>query len=139
MRSRKCACGMMGVLTIGLIVFLSDTGEAAAGSMFPFGQELMLDARPMKGSKRLPLLDIQENGATEIDLWCNSVHAQTVVSRNTITITAGEKTERQCDPERMRGDDEMLSALSQVTNWRLDGDTLILTGPRTIKFRMESN
>jgi heat shock protein HslJ len=137
--SRKRPCGMIGVLTLSLIVFLAATYQAASDSAFPFGQELMLDARPMKGSKRLPLLDIQENGATEIDLWCNSVRAQVVVSRNAITITTGEKTERQCDPERMRGDEDMLSVLSQVTNWRLDGDTLILTGPRTIKFRVESN
>jgi len=39
----------------------------------------------------------------------------------------------------MRGDDDMLSALSQVTNWRLQGDMLILNGPRTIRFRMETN
>jgi heat shock protein HslJ len=137
--SSKRPCGMIGVLTVSLILFLSATYKAASDSMFPFGQDLMLDARPMKGSKRLPLLDIQENGATEIDLWCNSVQAQAVISRNAITITTGEKTERQCDPERMRGDDDMLSVLSQVTNWRLSGDTLILSGPRTIKFRMESN
>ncbi len=85
------------------------------------------------------MLDIRENGAAEIDLWCNSVRGQVVVSRDAISITTGEKTERQCEPERMRGDDDMLSALSQVTNWRLQGDMLILNGARTIRFRMETN
>jgi len=93
----------------------------------------------MKGSKRLPSLDIRADGATEIDLWCNSAHGQIVVSRDAITITTGEKTERQCEPERMRGDDDILAALAQVTGWRLQGDTLILSGPRTIRFRMETN
>ena len=124
---------------LGVVILLLSVGGVAADSAFPFGHELLLDAKPMKGSRRLPSLDIKENGATEIDLWCNSVQGQIVVSRDSITITTSEKTERQCEPERMRGDDDMLSALSQVTNWRLQGDTLILNGPRTIRFRMETN
>ena len=123
----------------GVAVLLVTVCGAAADSAFPFGHELLLDAKPMKGSRRLPALDIKPNGTTEIDLWCNSVQGQIVVSNNTIAITTGEKTERQCEPERMRGDDDMLSALSQVTNWRLQGDTLILNGSRTIRFRMETN
>jgi heat shock protein HslJ len=130
-RLRLCA--------FGLSTLMSSVCVAAAGSGFPFGHELLLDARPMKGSKRLPSLDIRVDGATEIDLWCNSVQGQIVVSRDAITITTGEKTERQCEAERMRGDDDILAALSQVTSWRLHGDTLILSGPRTIRFRMETN
>jgi heat shock protein HslJ len=129
--ARGCAFGMA--------VLLVPVCGAAADSAFPFGHELLLDAKPMKGSRRLPVLDIRENGAAEIDLWCNSVRGQVDVSRDTISITTGEKTERQCEPERMRGDDDMLTTLSQVTNWRLQGDMLILNGPRTIRFRMETN
>jgi heat shock protein HslJ len=134
-RSRRMALGC----AFGVAVALAAISGVAADAVFPFGHELMLDARPMKGSKRVPMLDIRANGATEIDLWCNSVQGQIVVSRDTITITTGEKTERQCEPERMRGDDEMLSALSQVTSWRVQGDMLILTGPRTFRFRLETN
>lgn len=123
----------------GLAILLSAASATAAGSVFPFGHELLLDARPMKGSKRVPSLDIKSDGATEIDLWCNSARGRTVVSRDTITITTGEKTERQCEPERMRGDEDMLLALSQVTSWRFQGDMLILSGPRTMRFRMETN
>jgi heat shock protein HslJ len=130
---------MLRLCAFGLGVLMSSVCVAAAGSAFPFGHELLLDARPMKGSKRLPSLDIRIDGATEIDLWCNSVQGQIVVSRDAITITTGEKTERQCEPERMRGDDDILAALSEVTSWRLQGDTLILSGPRTIRFRMETN
>jgi heat shock protein HslJ len=129
------ACGFV----LCSAVLLSSAAAAAADASFPFGHELQLEARPMKGSKRLPLLDIKANGATEIDLWCNSVQGQIVVTSDQITITTGDKTERQCEPERMRGDDDMLSALSQVTTWRRQGDTLILSGPRTIRFRMETN
>ena len=130
---------MLRLCAFGVGIFMSSVFVAAAGSAFPFGHELLLDARPMKGSKRLPSLDIQADGATAIDLWCNSVQGQIVVSRDAITITTGQKTERQCEPERMRGDDDMLAALSEVTSWRLQGDTLILSGPRTIRFRLETN
>jgi len=133
-------CGRMAFgCALGVAVVLLSIGGVRADSAFPFGHELLLDAKPMKGSRRLPVLDIRANGATEIDLWCNSVQGQIDVSNDTITITTGEKTERQCEPERMRGDDDMLSALSQVTNWRRQGDMLILNGPRTIRFRMETN
>jgi heat shock protein HslJ len=137
--SRKRALSVARGFASGLAALILVGVPAFADSAFPFGQELALDARPMKGSKRVPLLDVEENGQAEINLWCNSVRAQAVIARNTITIIAGEKTERQCEPERMRGDEEMLSALSQVTSWKMEGDTLILTGARTIKFRMETN
>ena len=44
--------------------------RAAAGDSFPFGTTLMLDAAPMRGSKRVPMLEIAEDGVASIDLWC---------------------------------------------------------------------
>jgi heat shock protein HslJ len=111
----------------------------AAQSEFPFGRELLLDARPMKGSKRVPMLDIDEKGLAEIDLWCNSVKGQMVVAGDTITILTGEKTERSCPPERTQADDDVLSALNEVTSWRREGDVLVLIGTRTIRFRLQTN
>lgn len=112
---------------------------AHAQASFPFDRELLLDAPPIRGSKQVPSLDIAANGAAEIVLWCNTVRAQLVVAGDTITIVTGPKTERQCPPERMQGDDDMLSALTQATNWRRDGDALVLTGGRTLRFRMQTN
>ena len=45
---------------------------AVAGDSFPFGTTLMLDAAPMRGSKRVPMLEIAEDGSASIDLWCAS-------------------------------------------------------------------
>jgi hypothetical protein len=39
----------------------------------------------------------------------------------------------------MRGDDDMLTALTEVTNWRREGEFLVLTGARTMRFRMQTN
>ncbi len=126
------------VLALGVATW-SSTGDARAESDFPFNRELLLDAPPMKGSKRVPSLDIGPNGAAEFVLWCNTVRGQLVVAGDTITILTGPSTERQCPQERLRGDEEMLAALTEVTNWRREGDLLILSGPRTVRFRLQTN
>jgi heat shock protein HslJ len=106
---------------------------------FPFDHELLLDARPMRGSKRLPNLEIGPNGKTAIELWCNGVEGQVVVVEDTITIMTGQKTERSCSPEQARGDEEMLAALTEVTKWRREGVTVVLIGPKTLRFRIPTN
>jgi hypothetical protein len=52
--------------TSGLVVLISVVAiaSAAAGDSFPFGTTLMLDAAPMRGSKRIPMLEISENGGS---------------------------------------------------------------------------
>lgn len=127
------------VLALGAAVMAVGSLASAANSSFPYDRELLLDAVPMKGSKRLPSLDIGANGATEIELWCNAVRAQIVVVEDTITIMTGAKTERRCPPDRIKSDEGLLSLLLQVTNWRREGDLLILTGPRTLRFRLQTN
>lgn len=128
---------LLGCLAV--VVLVTAAGFAPAGAAdrgFPYDSELMLDVNPMKGSKRVPMLDIAANGEVSIDLWCNTVKAQLVVADDTITILPGTKTERQCTPDRMRGDDDLLAALTQITNWRRDGDLLTLRGARTMRFRL---
>ena len=120
-------------------VLMTFGAARAAEQEFPFGRELMLDAAPMKGSKRVPMLDIDQTGIADIDLWCNSVKGQMVVAGDTITIVTGQKTERSCPPERAQADDGVLSALNEVTNWRRDGDVLVLIGTRRMRFRVQTN
>jgi heat shock protein HslJ len=111
----------------------------AAAEGFPFDEELLLDAKPMRGSKRVPMLDIKPDGAVMIDLWCNTVQGQIVVAANTITVMTGPKTNRSCASERERGDAEMLSLLEQVTTWRREGDAVVLIGPQNLRFRRATN
>jgi heat shock protein HslJ len=119
-------------------IFLCVTPHALAQA-FPFGSELVLDANPMPGSKKLPVLDIGQNGSADIELWCNSVKAQLVVAANTITIITGKLSSRQCPPDHARADDELLSALNQATNWRMEDSALVFTGGKTLRFRMQTN
>jgi heat shock protein HslJ len=122
---------------LGLAVLAGPAPVHAEG--FPFGRELLLDASPLRGSKKVPILDIGDAGAAEIELWCNSVKAQLVVAGDTITIITGEASARQCAPDRARADEDLLAALNNVTNWRMERTALVLTGTRTLRFRVPTN
>src|SRR4051812_38291431 len=98
------------------LMLLCTAGMAAD---FPYEHELLLDAPPMPGSKRMPSLEVDARGGATIDLWCNSAKAQLVVAGETVTILIGAKTQQQCEAERMRADDELLAALQEVTGWRM--------------------
>ena len=123
-----------------LALALALTATASlADERFPFERELLLDAKPMKGSKRIPILAIGRQGETSIDLWCNSVEGQVVVVDGIISIMTGAKTDRPCDAARLRGDDEILKALLDTTTWRREGNTIIFSGARTLRFRIPTN
>ena len=134
-RGRSCS---IAIGAGGAAIFLWAAPHAFA-QPFPLGSELVLDADPMRGSKKIPVLDIRQNGAAEIELWCNSVKAQLVVAGNTITIITGEMSSRQCPTDRARADDELLTALNETTNWRMEDSVLVLTGGKTLRFRMQTN
>ena len=137
-RGRSWFDRSIAVAAVGATIFLCLALNAFAQS-FPFGSELVLDVDPMRGSKKIPVLDIGQNGAAEIELWCNSVKAQLVVAGNTITIITGEISARQCPPERARADEDLLVALNQATNWRMENSALVLTGGTTLRFRVQTN
>jgi heat shock protein HslJ len=130
---RRAACALGAAATALLAPAVAAQGE------FPFGHELLLDVKPMKGSKRVPMLDIDDKGLAAIDLWCNSVKGQLVVAGDTITIITGDKTQRTCPPDRAQADDDVLGALNEMTNWRREGDVLVLIGTRTMRFRLQTN
>jgi heat shock protein HslJ len=138
LRSR-CTRALAGPLlaALGVAMFVGPIPVHAEG--FPFGHDLLLDTSPMRGSKKVPMLDIGDCGTAEIELWCNSVKAQLIVAGATITIITGETSARQCAPDRARADDDLLAALNGVTNWRMERSALVLTGSRTLRFRPPSN
>ena len=92
------------------------------------------DVAPMRGSKRIPMLEIAENGAASSDLWCASARAQAFVADGSISISRGELQNSQCEPDRQALDAELLAALTQVTNWRRQGDVIELLGVTPLRF-----
>jgi hypothetical protein len=113
-----------------------------AGESFPFGSELMLDAAPMRGSKRIPMIEIEEDGSASIDLWCASLRAQATVGDGSISIVpvpAASAVPPPCEAERQARDADLLAALAQVTAWRRSGEIVELSGPTPLRFRQMTN
>ena len=132
--TRWCLIGVLAALASG-----GPNAGLASESRFPFDSELLLDAKPMRGSKRIPNMDVAANGAIALEMWCNRVEGQLVVAADTITVMTGPVSDRQCPPERARGDADLLSVLTEVTSWRREGDVVLLIGPRTLRFRLPTN
>ena len=114
-------------------------GARAAEDVFPFERELTLQAPRMAGSKRLPTLDIGRNGEVVVGLWCKSVRGQFSVAGQTIIFIPGAGDNPACSPEQAERDAQLMNDLSQVTNWAMRGETLVLTGPKTLTYRINTN
>jgi hypothetical protein len=127
------------LLTIAGLAPGAGTTGFAAEKGFPYEQELLLDARPMKGSKRIPMIEVMRRGDTKIDLWCNSMRAQFIIVDDTVTIITDAKPTEPCVPERARADEELLGLLAGVTHWQRSGDVLTLRGPKNLKFRASTH
>ena len=132
MRGLTFGC-MLAALTI------APTGQTAAQSSFPFDRDLVLEARPMRGSKRVPVLSIEQSGRAQIDLWCKRGQGQATLAGDTITIAIGAMTDEPCTPERAQADEDMLAALAGATTWSARGDVVTLAGAKPLRFRVASN
>lgn len=106
---------------------------------FPFGMELTLDAAPMPGSKRVPRLDIAENGKAQFDLWCKSVAGQFSVANDSVIFIPGQVQDNNCPPDRATADDNLLAALVDATNWKRQGDRVTFTGKQPLRFMLLTN
>jgi hypothetical protein len=114
-------------------------GPACADEGFPFGFEMTLDALPQPGSKRIPTLEIGDNGEAKLDLWCKSGTGQFSVAGNTVIFVPGQLQDRGCAPARAQADDDLVAVLGEATTWRRRGDSVSFTGAKTLRFRINTN
>jgi len=132
---------------LGALLLLLTLILASPADEFPFDQELVLDAAPMRPAKRVPILTVAPDGSATIDLWCKTVSARVELSDASIKIEPGPLPEGfpemmgegQCTRQRMRADEDMLAALAQVTEWRKQGSALVLVGPTMLEFRQSDH
>jgi META domain len=122
-----------------LLASTANFAPARADSGFPFGMEMTLDAAPMSGSKRVPDLDIGDNGETVLELWCKGGKGQFSVAGNTVIFVPGQIQDRSCPPAKAQADDDLVAALGSVETWKRQGDFLTLIGPKPLRFRMNGN
>ena len=80
---------------------IADVRRGRPNELFPFDQETLLDAAPMRPGKRMPILLVEPSGNAKIDLWCKSVPARIEISDMAMKIEPGPMPE---------GLPEMLSA-----------------------------
>jgi heat shock protein HslJ len=126
---------------------LSSATLARAADEFPFDRVLLLDVAPMKPLKRLPILTVQENGMATVELWCRTVPARVQIAGDAIKIETAPLPEAlpqymssgQCSDPRVQADNELLEALTQVTEWRRRGDGVVLVGATQMPFRASSH
>ena len=112
---------------------------AGADEGFPFGFEMTLDAARQPGSKRIPTLEIGDNGEAKLDLWCKSGTGQFSVAGNTVIFVPGQLQDRGCPPARAQADDELVAALSEAATWKRQGDLVSFIGARSLRFRINTN
>jgi hypothetical protein len=114
-------------------------GVAHAEDGFPFGNEMTLEALPQPGSKRIPNIEIGDNGEVVLELWCKGGKGQFSVAGNTVIFVAGQIQDRSCPPAKAQADEDLVAALSSVETWKRQGEVLTLVGPKPLRFRMNGN
>src|SRR6201995_6196644 len=114
-----------------------DCARAADG--FPFGMEMTLDAARLPGSKRVPDLDIGDQGEVVLELWCKGGKGQFSIAGNTVIFVAGPIEDRACPANKAQLDGELVAALTGSTTWKRQGDYMSFIGSKTLKFRLNTN
>jgi heat shock protein HslJ len=131
MVSFRMLCAMVAVLAM--------PAAARAQEGFPFGSEMTLEAVPQPGSKRIPNIEIGDNGEVVLELWCKGGKGQFSVAGNTVIFVPGPFQDRSCPPARAQADNDLVAALSAVETWKRQGDVLTLIGPKSLRFRTNGN
>src|ERR1700722_9910032 len=137
----SCATGFMRQMAAALILAWTafNAVPACADDGFPFGLEMTLDVARQPGSKRLPTLEIGDNGEAILELWCKGGKGQFSVAGNTVIFVAGPLEDRACPPARAQADDDLVAALSEAATWKRQGDFVSFVGTRTLRFRLDTN
>ncbi|QUS41304.1 META domain-containing protein [Tardiphaga alba] len=112
---------------------------AQAADDFPFGLEMTLDAQRMPGNKRIPNLEIGDAGEAMVELWCKGGKGQFSIAGNTVVFVPGTIVNRNCTEAQIALDDQLLADLGAATNWQRRGDTVTFIGPKTLRFRLNTN
>ena len=135
MRRVSLAAGMIAAIS------LAQMSAVVAAEGFPFSAEMTLDAPPMRGSKRIPNLEIGDSGEIVLQLWCKSGKGRFSVAGNSVIFLPGDLSDNGCTPERAEADDALLAALLAAGEWKRQGNTVSFIGQQTkpLRFRINTN
>jgi predicted RNA-binding protein with TRAM domain len=137
---------MVASFDLRCVAFAAATLVAAPGvsfaqsaDEFPFGQEMTLEVARQSGSKRLPTLEIGENGEVTLELWCKAGQGQFSIAGNTVVFLPGAQDNRSCTTAQIAVDDALIAALGAATNWQRQGDMITFLGTQPLRFRLNTN
>lgn len=122
-----------------MLLSIPAASPACAADEFPFGLEMTLDATRQPGSKRLPNLEIGDNGEVTLELWCKGGKGQFSIAGNTVVFVPGPLEDRSCPADKAQADDALVAALSEATSWRRQGDLVSFQGSQPLRFRLNTN
>lgn len=117
----------------------SSPSSAQSNEAFPFGLEMTLEAAPKPGSKRIPSLEIGDQGDVRLELWCKGGSGQFSVAGSSVIFVPGAVEDRNCPPDRAQADDALVAALTAATAWSRRGDEVTFSGGQTLRFRLNTN
>jgi len=129
----RSGCGLFAAIVMFHVL------PACAAEEFPFGFEMTLDTPRQPGSKRMPTLEIGDNGEAKLDLWCKGGKGQFSVAGNTVIFVPGPFDDRACSPDRAQADDELIAALSEAATWKRQGDAVSFVGTKPLRFIINTN
>jgi hypothetical protein len=130
----RCAAAALVLAAIGVGAM-----PASAADGFPFGADMTLDVARQPGSKRLPTLEIGDNGEARLELWCKGGKGQFSVAGNTVIFVAGPLEDHDCPPAKAQADDELIAALIQAATWKRQGDFVSFIGAKPLRFHLNTN
>jgi heat shock protein HslJ len=128
-------CKVVALATIAVAF----AAPVALAQEFPFGLEMTLDAERQPGSKRLPTLEVGDDGEVLVELWCKGGTARFSIAGNSVVFVPGAMQERNCPPAKAQADDALLAALAEATSWSRQGDLISFVGAQTLRFRLNTN
>ena len=127
----------MSAVAVAAIV-LAAAGPAGAQG-FPYDQEMLLEVKPLPGSRRVPMIEVHPDGKATIDMWCHSAVAQLTITGSEVKIEFVSAKPEACTPERIELDQAMAKAMLEITQWRRTNDIVEFVGPTTFRFRISTH
>ena len=127
----------MSALGAAAIVFMA--AAPASAQNFPFDQEMLLQVKPLPGSRRVPMMEVHPDGKATVDMWCHSAVAQFTITGSELKIEFVSAKPEACTPERIELDQAMAKAMLEITQWRRKNDIVELVGPTSFRFRISTH